>query len=158
MNCFEAKNDFVAFWRKALAENRRAELLAHLQRCPTCDRSFRAFALTAPVLYSAAEPEWDSEPARPTGIKIDSFDRPTKPSVVEDRPPIPRINRVLSAFLVAAAATIAIYVAAQPPVTFEDAIAADTSNAEVVSYPLADSFFGQELMAQNATAQDSVDQ
>lgn len=158
MNCFEAKNDFVAFWQKALAENRRAELLAHLRRCATCDRSFRAFALTAPVLYSAAEPEWNSEPARPTGLKIESFDQPSALSVVEYRPPVPRINRVLPAFLVAAAATIAIYFTAQPPITFEDAIAADTSNAEVVSYPSADTFFGQELMAQNATAQDSVDQ
>jgi len=57
MNCFEARQDFPAFWRRSLASERRAELLAHLKSCAKCDRAFRTFALTAPVLYSAVEPQ-----------------------------------------------------------------------------------------------------
>jgi hypothetical protein len=42
--------------------------------------------------------------------------------------------------------------------TFEDAIAADNATADVASYPTTDSFFGQELMAQNTTAPDMSDE
>ncbi len=57
MNCFEARQDFPAFWRRSLDSDRRAELLAHMKGCAKCDRAFRTFALTAPVLYSDAEPK-----------------------------------------------------------------------------------------------------
>jgi predicted anti-sigma-YlaC factor YlaD len=56
MNCFEARHDFAALWRRELSDQRRAALSEHLVRCAKCDRAFRAFALTAPVLHSAAEP------------------------------------------------------------------------------------------------------
>src|SRR5258708_34502410 len=52
MNCFEARQDFVGFWQSALEGERRRELLAHLKGCLKCDRAFRAFALTAPMLHS----------------------------------------------------------------------------------------------------------
>ncbi len=52
MNCFEARQDFVSFWRGALDGERRRDLLAHLKGCAKCDRAFRAFALTAPMLHS----------------------------------------------------------------------------------------------------------
>lgn len=52
MNCFEARQDFVGFWRRTLDEERRRALLAHLKGCLKCDRAFRAFALTAPMLHS----------------------------------------------------------------------------------------------------------
>jgi anti-sigma factor RsiW len=55
MNCFEARHDFAALWRRELSDQRRAELSEHLTRCSKCDRAFRAFALTAPVLHSPAE-------------------------------------------------------------------------------------------------------
>jgi hypothetical protein len=51
MNCFEARQDFVSFWQSALDSERRRELLAHLKGCAKCDRAFRAFALTAPMLH-----------------------------------------------------------------------------------------------------------
>lgn len=61
MNCFEARQDFVGFWQQALEGERRRELLAHLKGCSKCDRAFRAFALTAPMLHSggaaAASPQ-----------------------------------------------------------------------------------------------------
>lgn len=52
MNCFEARQDFVSFWRSMLDGERRRALLAHLKGCSKCDRAFRAFALTAPMLHS----------------------------------------------------------------------------------------------------------
>ncbi len=53
MNCFEARQDFVGFWQGALDGERRRELLGHLKGCAKCDRAFRAFALTAPMLHAA---------------------------------------------------------------------------------------------------------
>jgi len=158
MNCFEVRNDFVAFWQKTLAGDRRAQLLTHLRQCAACDRSFRSFALAAPVLYSAAEPEWNSGPTGSTALSAGAFELPSAPSIVKYRPAVPKLNGVLPAFVMAAAAAIALYFAAPPPMTFEDAIAADNSNAEVVSFPSTDSFFGQESMAQSTMSSDPADE
>ncbi len=57
MNCFEARQDFRAFWRKELDVGRRPALAAHLRECERCDAAFRAFALSAPVLHSGSEPQ-----------------------------------------------------------------------------------------------------
>jgi len=57
MNCFEARQEFPALWRKTATPERRAELYAHLKGCAKCDHAFRVFALSAPVLHSPAEPE-----------------------------------------------------------------------------------------------------
>jgi hypothetical protein len=54
MSCFEARQDFVGFWQGALGDERRRSLLAHLKGCPKCDRAFRAFALTAPMLHGGS--------------------------------------------------------------------------------------------------------
>src|ERR1700693_3367752 len=55
MNCFEARQEFSALWRKTLTAERRTELLAHLKECEKCDHAFRVFALTAPVLHGEME-------------------------------------------------------------------------------------------------------
>jgi hypothetical protein len=57
MNCFEARQDFRPFWKKELEPQRRAALVQHLRECAKCDAAFRAFALSAPVLHSDAEPD-----------------------------------------------------------------------------------------------------
>src|SRR5690349_8984757 len=103
MNCFEARNDFVAFWQKTLVGERRAQLLLHLRGCTACDRSFRSFALTAPVLYSASEPEWEAQAAPPT-INARRLDRSSTQPLIESRLAVRTINRVVPAFLMAAAA------------------------------------------------------
>ena len=158
MNCFEARTDFVAFWQKTLAAERRAQLLTHLRRCTTCDHSFRMFALTAPVLYSATEPDSRLSPARPIGFDTDRIGASGNPPMAEHRSIVRTLNRVLPAIAMAAAAAIALYFAAPPHMTFEDAIAGDNSSVELASYPSTDSFFGQELMAQDSTAQDLSDE
>jgi hypothetical protein len=153
MNCFDARTLFVAFWRKALVEERRMQLLAHLRGCAACDRSFRIFALTAPVLYSAIEPEKSSGAVRAIGPAHRGFHLWS----AKRRPIVQAFSRVVPASAMAAGAAIALYFAVAPSMTFEDAIAADTSSADVASYPSTDSSFGQELMAQN-TAQDLSDE
>jgi hypothetical protein len=158
MNCFEARNGFIPFWQKRLADKRQAQLLTHLHGCASCDRSFRIFALTAPVLYSAAEPDGNCASAQPSGQSTGRYDLQEAASIAGDWPVVRMLNRALPAFLMAGAAAIALYFAAPPQMTFEDAIAADNSNAEAASYPATDSFFGQELMAQGSTAPELADE
>ena len=52
MYCLEARKQFPAFWRRTMASVARASLIEHLRECAVCDRSFRSFALTAPVVHS----------------------------------------------------------------------------------------------------------
>jgi len=158
MNCFAARNDFVAFWQKTLDDERRAQLLTHLGGCGACDHSFRTFALIAPVLYSATEPDWNLETPRPIRLNPEEPYPSSAPSTAKRGSLVPAVNRVVPVFVRAAAAALVLYFSAPPRMTFEDAIAADNSNAEVASYPPTDSFFGQELMAQNSTAPDLSDE
>jgi hypothetical protein len=77
MNCFEARQEFSALWRKTATAERRAELLAHLKGCEKCDHAFRVFALTAPVLYG----EMDRDAARvsrPARREFSLADRPRR--------------------------------------------------------------------------------
>jgi hypothetical protein len=56
MNCFEARQQFRALWRKTAPREMRAALLAHLQSCAKCNHAFRVFAVTAPALHSDSKP------------------------------------------------------------------------------------------------------
>jgi anti-sigma factor RsiW len=77
MNCFEARQEFPALWRKTLSAERRSELLAHLKGCEKCDHAFRVFALTAPVLYGDMERQ--AMPAsRPARREFSLADRPRR--------------------------------------------------------------------------------
>jgi len=69
MNCFEARNGFAAFWRKTLEPEVRATFLAHLQDCAGCDRAFRGFAMTAPLLYADTIPVRRATPSGPRAIR-----------------------------------------------------------------------------------------
>ncbi|MBF6570174.1 MAG: hypothetical protein IVW54_14990 [Candidatus Binataceae bacterium] len=53
MSCFETRKQFANFWRKRLDRGQAVLITDHLRECSSCDHSFRAFALTAPVLHSA---------------------------------------------------------------------------------------------------------
>jgi hypothetical protein len=159
MNCLEARNDFVAFWQKTLLPDRRALLLAHLRECSGCDHSFRVFAVTAPLLYSAVEPVTAQTTPGVTPnlvtdtVRVQQFSRPhTNKSRL-----MRVVSRALAASMFAAAAALALYFAAPPQMTFEDAIGADNSNVEAVSYPSVDSFFGRELVAEDSANQDFSD-
>ncbi|MGH7923247.1 MAG: zf-HC2 domain-containing protein [Candidatus Binatus sp.] len=77
MNCFEARQEFSALWRKTLTPERRGELLAHLKECEKCDHAFRVFALTAPVLHGEMQrPE--APLSRPARREFSLADRPRR--------------------------------------------------------------------------------
>ena len=85
MNCFDARAEFGAFWRRAMPTEERARLVEHLKTCARCDRAFRVFALSAPVIHSEGLPETTSANARPAldlvrprrfaGARAGSFER-----------------------------------------------------------------------------------
>ena len=77
MNCFEARQEFPAMWRKTLTAERRGELLAHLKGCEKCDHAFRVFALTAPVLHGEMEQQ-ASRAAAPARREFSLADRPRR--------------------------------------------------------------------------------
>ncbi len=77
MNCFEARQELSALWRKTATAARRAEVLAHLKGCGKCDHAFRVFALTAPVLHG--EIERDAAPvSQPARREFSLADRPRR--------------------------------------------------------------------------------
>ena len=154
MNCFEARYLFVAFWQKRLDDERKAQLTSHLSRCRPCDRSFRAFALTAPTLHSVREPDWSREPASPAALSTEKPSSQAHP-LEKSYPAGWQLSSLLSAFVLAAAAAVLVYLAVPSRMTFEDAIAVDNNvDTSGANYSSMDSFVGQELVAQNDPVRD----
>jgi hypothetical protein len=75
MNCFEARPQFVDLWRGTPDAERRAALLAHVKECAKCDRAFRTFALTAPMLHPRCAIEGSQTP---TTDRVQTSDGPTR--------------------------------------------------------------------------------
>jgi len=71
MNCFEARQDFRAFWRRELDAQRQAALAGHMKECNRCDAAFRAFALSAPGVHSGSEPERSAVQSRERRVLVD---------------------------------------------------------------------------------------
>lgn len=65
MNCFEARKEFAAFWRRTMPLAARVRLVEHLTTCARCDRAFRVFALSAPVVHLESRPEAATAVPRP---------------------------------------------------------------------------------------------
>jgi hypothetical protein len=126
MNCFEARQEFPALWRKTLAPERRAELVAHLKGCDKCDHAFRVFALTAPVLHG--EMERQAAPAsRPARREFSLADRPRRFASVTRE--VSRPNRWLP---MAAAAAIFVFATS---VAYLSVRTPDESMGEALSVP-----------------------
>lgn len=100
MNCFEARQEFPALWRKTATADRRAELLAHLKGCEKCDHAFRIFALTAPVLHGEMERQAASR------REFSLADRPQRFASVTREASLSRQNRWIP---MAAAAAIFVF-------------------------------------------------
>lgn len=140
MNCFEARQEFPALWRKTLSAERRAGLLAHLKECEKCDHAFRLFALSAPVLH--ADMERHAIPAsRPARREFSLADRPRRFASVSRE--VSRPNRWIPMAAAAALfvfATSAAYLSTRGP---SDPIDAELSapessmTSETVADPLA---------------------
>jgi anti-sigma factor RsiW len=113
MNCFEARHDFAAFWRRELADDRRAALSGHLAGCSRCERAFRVFAMSAPVLHSTAEP-----PARRHGARALDAAPPRRAAAAARsyRQDGPRWVAMCAAVTLFAAASMAAWLSVTAPV------------------------------------------
>ncbi len=129
MNCFEARNGFAAFWRKTLEPELRATFVAHLEGCAGCDRAFRVFAMTAPLLYADRVPAQRATPSHPRAI------RPA--SVVRRAGNSRRGLRAMCAMVAAiAAAGFAAYLsAAMPRPTLEEALSNSSDTTSDLAGP-----------------------
>ncbi len=143
MNCFEARPEFSALWRKTATAERRAGLIAHLKGCEKCDHAFRVFALTAPVLHGEIEPPNAVPASRPARREFSLADRPRRFASVSRELSSSRPNRWIS---MAAAAAIfvfagsAAYLSVRAPsetLGEEFSIPDQSTNADTAGDPLA---------------------
>jgi len=139
MNCFEARQEFPGLWRKTLAVERRAELVAHLKGCDKCDHAFRVFALTAPVLHGEMEqpPAGVSLPAR---REFSLADRPRRFASATREVSRPRWMPMAAAAAIFVFATSAAYLSARmPDESMGEAFSVPESSmtSETVADPLA---------------------
>ena len=163
MNCFEARKEFVAFWRRQMPPLERAAFSAHLGTCTRCDHSFRVFALSAPVLHSESEPESRGARAhRSGGLRLVAAPAHRDGSVPAARGRS-RLGRPFSwrdagaVIAVAAVASLALYfVLPTPRPAFEDALTDGNAASELATYTSPTSLFGQEILGSDSTLQDSL--
>ncbi len=181
MNCFETRQEFVSFWRGALDRERRRVLLAHLQGCSKCDRAFRTFALTAPMLHPKGEAvaaSGDAAPQAvsrgmpqdlpqdlPIGMSMSGARRAdaTRAAEILRRASVCRLEprrrvrqwRELAAGVsaVAAAALVAYFSVAAPPQSFDEVVTSSDSISETVPLPGTD-FLGQRIPSIPAVSSD----
>jgi hypothetical protein len=181
MNCFEARQDFVSFWRSALEGERRRELLAHLKGCLKCDRAFRAFALTAPMLHSGSVAKTEpsigavshdaSQSMRQDGphlgfpIEMNGLRRTDAHRAAEilrrasvyrlaDRRPSRHWRESAAGLSAVVAAILLLYFsAAVPSQTFDDALSSSDSISETTAQPDTD-FLGQQIPSIPAVSSD----
>jgi hypothetical protein len=173
MNCFETRREFVSFWRGALDGERRQNLLSHLKGCPKCDRAFRAFALTAPMLHPRGEaaaaivhatsdraPQNIDRPIDMNGARRVDAQRAAeilhRASVyrLAQRRPMHQWREAAAAFSAVAAAVLVIYFSlAAPPMSFDDVLTPPDSVSETVPQSGPD-FLGQQMPSMPAVSSD----
>ena len=142
MNCFEARQNFRAFWRKEMAPDSRAAFLAHLADCSKCDGAFRTFALTAPVFHSDIEPAARLVTGTRVSAKARRDGNRYRDTAGRSSAWI-SIAAVIALFLTGASA--AYYSVRTPAQTLSDAIHQTSQSVELVSaeFPETISDFGQ---------------
>ncbi|HZO83088.1 MAG TPA: zf-HC2 domain-containing protein [Candidatus Binataceae bacterium] len=153
MNCFEARPQFVDFWRGTLDAEQRAALVAHLKECAKCDRGFRAFALTAPMLHpraGAGAPEQGTASADAGDRPMDTRRAPRADAVraaeiirraavyqMEPRGAVQSWGAIASALSAVAAAVLLAWVSVTaPPQSLEDALGATQEVTTSANNPL----------------------
>ena len=140
MNCFEARQEFPALWRKTATAERRGELLAHLKGCEKCDHAFRVFALSAPVLYGEMEQQ-ASRVSQEERREFSLADRPRRFASVTRE--VSRPNRWVSMAAAAAIfvfATSAAYLSTRAPIESigdELSVPESSMTSETTGDPLA---------------------
>ena len=146
MNCFGARQGFVSFWQRTMPADQRAGFVAHLQSCQRCDRSFRIFALTAPVLHASGDPMVTTSRAISTRPKVLGTVRATRTATGARK----RVLWAAGGVGAVAAAIMAAYVASARPSTayaLEQSIIGDDSGLELTSFTSGGELFGQDSTA-----------
>jgi hypothetical protein len=136
MNCFEAQKMFAPFWRRTLSVTDRAAFSDHLGACQRCDRAFRVFALSAPVLHGAVEPA-----AGPASAPIDP-ERTYRAAARRLTPSARMAPSAMRPWAVAAAAVMVLLIGgfsawsvmAWPPPDFTAAVAGEDTDVTPASY------------------------
>jgi Putative zinc-finger len=167
MNCFEARPQFVDLWRGTLDAESRAALLAHLEECAKCDRAFRTFALTAPMLHprsTAADSQARlTEPAETADVAIEPAHVVRLSAARQPRTDAARAAEIMrragvyrptsrssarnwggvagAVSMVAAAVLLAYVSVAGPPQSLSDALMA----TQQLTTPASTHFFGQPM-------------
>jgi hypothetical protein len=156
MNCFEARKEFGAFWRRTLEPEARAAFNRHLSGCAKCDRSFRVFALSAPVLQSDREPEPRARPAGTVRTAVRPFAAYRKPSGNGETPAW-RMMAAAAILLMASGslAGVAAWTGNPTRQNVMEAIAGDDPAVEPVSYTSA-SIFGQDILGSDSSLQEPL--
>lgn len=131
MNCLEARNLFVSFWRKTLDGPRREQFVDHLRECTGCDHSFRVFALTAPVLYAESRelPDLATSVRRSRRADASRPAQGSKPTRLRFS-----VRSALAVSLLVAAAGVAAYLAVHEPQTsLEETLSPPDATVEMSS-------------------------
>jgi hypothetical protein len=168
MNCFEARKEFPSFWRRILTPEERTAFLAHVDRCTRCDRAFRVFALTAPVLHGESPSSEPMEVAQASVATHESSPYARREPAITSRrgatvagsAVMPRASRtVWAAAALAAAALFVVYIAAATPgQTFEDAITGEDPVGDLSTATPESSVFGDAVLDQDTLTQDPLTQ
>jgi hypothetical protein len=148
MNCLETRRAFATFWRRSLAAEERAAVTSHLAECSRCDRSFRVFALTAPVLHGA--PGRLRAVGRPVPI-------PASCSGKLGGGASGRWGGVAAVLAMGAAAAVTLYFSPPPRASFEDAIGTAAPYRAVTSDSRENLFGQDELDHSTAPAPNQVE-
>jgi hypothetical protein len=143
MNCFDTRKEFIAFWRRTLEPEGRSAFATHLHGCAKCDRSFRTFALSAPVLHGDREPDVHSQ----------AYAAWTPPLPISVRAPVTNHRHsgyqwpsIAAAAVLLVVSGMAAWTAATPAKQdVMEAIAGDNPSIEQVSYTPDTSLFGPEV-------------
>jgi hypothetical protein len=152
MTCFEARKEFPAFWRRTMPSGLRGSLAAHLRGCAQCDRAFRTFALSAPVLHSEPAAEETPQTPRPPLNLV----RPRRFAAARSVP-LGR-GETWRPWKIAAAASLMVAVggfsawssARWPTENFADSVAGDSVEVDPVSYS-SDSATANPFEAESST-------
>ena len=154
MNCFEARKEFGAFWCRTLTPEMRVAFSAHLGRCAKCDRSFRTFALSAPVLHSEREPEPRPRPAGTARSAVRPLAARRVPSQRNGMAPWRAM--AAAAILLIISGTAAWRAVAPASQDVMEAIAGDDPAVEPVSYTPDAGIFSQDVIGTDPSVQEPL--
>jgi hypothetical protein len=156
MNCFEARKEFGAFWRRTLEREARASFVSHLGGCTKCDRSFRIFALSAPALHSERDPNPQMPAIGAARATVRPLSARREPMRSESTP---GWRRAAAAAMLVVIGGVAAWSAAMPlrqSVDVMEAIAGDDPSIEPVSYTPDTSLFGQDVIGADPSLQEPL--